>query len=156
LGWRKCPMPVTRRLGFGDAILFLLVLTVAGGTRAFYLIHCAHHATNGGPLRVQDAQPTLAALPPDAILNDKSPPTEQDALVHNLKEHNWFGSLAPWASAEEKTAHVAPGYTWLLAWLERSPVTMGPLEPTVRWIQCVLGALTAVCYFFFALRAFDS
>jgi 4-amino-4-deoxy-L-arabinose transferase-like glycosyltransferase len=149
-------MPATRGLGFGGAILFLIVLIVAGGARAWYLIECASKGMSDGPLLVQDRQPVLAGLPAGAFRDDKSPPTEQDALVHNLKEHNWFGSLAPFANQEEQTAHVSPGYSWLLAWLNRSPISPGPSEWTVRWIQCCLGTLTAIFYFFFALRAFES
>src|SRR5438093_1437058 len=113
-------MTVLRRLGFGDAIVFLLVLIAAGGARAWYLMACCDGANSTGPLLVQDPEPALAALPPEALVHDKARPTEQDALIHNLKEHSWFGSLAPLASQEEKTAHVSPGYPWLLAWLERA------------------------------------
>src|SRR5581483_5718624 len=45
---------------------------------------------------------------------------------------------------------------WLLSWLAQSPIDLGPVDRSVRWIQCGLGALTAVFYFLFALRAFGS
>jgi 4-amino-4-deoxy-L-arabinose transferase-like glycosyltransferase len=73
--------------------------------------------------------------------------------VSNLREHRWFGSLAPFAPSEERTAHVAPGYPWLLAEASRF-VDEGALDKTVRWVQCGLGALTAGLYFLFARRAF--
>jgi hypothetical protein len=149
-------MPTPRRLGFSDALLFLIILVAAGGARTWYLIVCANSGISAGPLRVQDAQPVLTSLPADSELHGREQPTEQDALIHNLKEHRWFGSLAPFATGEEKTAHVAPGYPWLLAWLELSPLQLGPPDWTVRWMQCCLGTLTAVLYFFFALRAFES
>jgi hypothetical protein len=75
--------------------------------------------------------------------------SEHDALIHNLREHDWFGSLAPLAVKEEQTAHVAPGYTWLIAKLELS-------DYWVRWAQCLLGVLTAGLYFLIARRAFPS
>ena len=149
-------MPAQRRLGFSDALLFLVIVATAGGARTWYLIVCANSGMSAGPLRVQDADPVLISLPADSEMHGRALPTEQDALIHNLKEHQWFGILAPFGTVEERTAHVAPGYPWLLAWLERSPIQFGPPDWTVRWIQCGLGALTAAFYFFFALRAFES
>jgi hypothetical protein len=82
------------------------------------------------------------------------PPSELDALIYHLAEQRSFESLAPLAGSEEKTAHVAPGYPWLVSWLERSPVDLNPVDRTVRWIQCGLGSLTALFYYWFARRAF--
>ena len=90
------------------------------------------------------------------MLHGRAAPTEQDALIHNLKEHQWFGSLAPLTNSEERTAHTAPGYPWLLALLERSPVDLGQIDQVVRWLQAALGALTAGFYFLFARRAFGN
>jgi hypothetical protein len=149
-------MSELRRFDGGDLILFLVVLAVAAGARIWYLMACADNAHNSGPLQVQDASPLLAELPAGTELHGRDKPTEQDALIHNLKEHHWFGSLAPLASAEEKTAHVSPGYPWLLAWLEQAPLDLSPMDRTVRWIQCGLGALTAGLYFLFAFQAFGS
>lgn len=138
-----------------DLVLLLLVVAVAAGARAGYLLGVADGARNSGPLEVQAPSPRLSDLPPDTLLNGSSTPTEQDALVHNLREHRWFGSLAPLAAAEERTAHTSPGYPWLLAWLGR--VVSSPNDAAVaRWIQCALGALTAGLYFLFARLAFRS
>ncbi|HMC65646.1 MAG TPA: glycosyltransferase family 39 protein, partial [Gemmataceae bacterium] len=63
-----------------------------------------------------------------------------------------FRCRAPLAAGEEETAHAAPGYPVLLAALQMLPVDVS--ERTVRWIQCVLGTLTAGFYFLFARRAF--
>ena len=80
-------------------------------------------------------------------------PSELDALVDNLTEHHWFGSLAPFTATEEQTAHVSPGYPWLLAWVSRLTGPAG-LDYAMRWTQCGLGTLTAGLYFLFARRAF--
>jgi hypothetical protein len=143
-----------RRFNAGDVILLLLVLALAAGARVWYLTNLADGGRNGGPLQVQDSQPLLTGLPPDTVMHGHSPPSELDALVHNLTEHRWFGCLAPLAAAEETTAHVAPGYPWLVSWLERAPIDLSPVDRTVRWLQCGLGTFTAAFYFLFARRAF--
>ena len=58
---------------------------------------------------------------------------------HNVQHHLWFGTRAPFASEEEVTGNVAPGYPWLLGLAGRF------LDPTsvdyvVRWVQAGLGA----------------
>ncbi len=146
-------MAYIRRFTLVDLILLVLVLGAAAGARAAYLGLCADGGRNGGPLRVEEPSPTLTGLPPETTLRDRKEPTELDALVHNLTEHNWFGSLAPFAAGEEQTAHVSPGYPWLLAYLSRMTGLAG-LDRAVRWVQCGLGSLTAGLYFLFARRAF--
>jgi hypothetical protein len=131
-------MVTARRFGTRDLLLLLVLVAAAAGTRAWYLHACAGNGFHSGPLQVQDH------------------PAELDDLAHNLTEQHWFGVQAPLANSEELTAHVAPGYTWLLSWLELAPVDIRPVDRTVRWIQCGLGALTAGLYFLFALRVFGS
>jgi hypothetical protein len=80
--------------------------------------------------------------------------TQLDVLVANLKDKQGFKCEAPFAASEETTAHRAPGYAGLLAGLEKTPIDPALVGRTMRWIQCGLGSLTAVCYFCFALRAF--
>src|SRR5436309_5626388 len=144
------------RFGIVDLLLLVLTLAVAAGVRVVYIIGQADKGHSPGPLLVQAPSPRLTALPPSTQLRGKSDPTELDALVHNLsRENRWFGSLAPLARSEEKTAHVSPGYPWLLSWLAR-PASGSGLDALVRWIQCGLGALTAGLYFLFAYRAFRS
>ncbi|MBY0527933.1 MAG: hypothetical protein K2R98_31335 [Gemmataceae bacterium] len=126
------------RFRLEDVLLLLLTVALAAGARVGYLIRYADHAANAGPLLVQDVQP------------------EQEALIGNVKDHRWFGALAPFAAVEERTAHTAPGYPWLLGELNRLPLEPGAMAPLVRWIQCGLGALTAAFYFLFAWRAFRS
>src|SRR5437879_4777666 len=108
-------MAELRRFGLMELLLFVLVVAVAAGVRAGYLLACADGGRAAGALLVQDPPPPLRGLPPGTELRGRTQPTEQDALVHNLKEHNWFGCLAPFAAAEEQTAHTSPGYPWLLA-----------------------------------------
>jgi 4-amino-4-deoxy-L-arabinose transferase-like glycosyltransferase len=148
-------MAEMRRLNLVDLLVFVLILAAAGGARFWYLSTCADNANSSGPLRVEDQQ-----LPPAGIPKDESFRTELDQLVHNLKEHQWFGSHPPFAgkeATEEKTAHVAPGYPWLLGLLGR--LTQSDADTTdrmMRWIQCGLGALTAGLYFLIGVLAFRS
>jgi 4-amino-4-deoxy-L-arabinose transferase-like glycosyltransferase len=141
-------MTQARRFGIADFLLLLIVLGAAGGARAWYLTTLADNAQSSGPLQVQDPSPTLE-------LAGQPPLTEHEALIQNLREHRWFGSLAPFADREEQTAHAAPGYPWLRAWLEQVPGF--PVDDArYRWLQAGLGALTAGFFFLFARRAFRS
>jgi 4-amino-4-deoxy-L-arabinose transferase-like glycosyltransferase len=143
-----------RPFGLIDASLLLLVLAVAAGGRVGYLLQFADGGASSGPLLVQEPSPALA-LSPEIELRGKSNPNDLDALVHNLSEHSWFGSLAPFAGKEERTAHTAPGYPWVLSWLA-GVVSADDLESWMRWLQCVFGVLTAGLYFLFARRVFQS
>ncbi len=135
-----------------DGLLLLIVLTVGGGARAWYVGSCAGNGP--APLEVQGPYPLLDY--------PAGPKSETTALVENMAESRWFGSRAPLADKEEKTAHRAPGYHWLAAvligWLDngRPPVADAAGSQAIRWAQVVLGTLTGACYFFFARRAFRS
>jgi hypothetical protein len=147
-------MPDPRRFRLIDLIPFLLVLATAAGARVGYLLTYADNAASPGPWLVQDPSPELS-LPTGTTMHGQTRITEQDALIHNLKEHRWFGSLAPFAPAEERTAQNSPGYPWLVGELERLlPDDMGPADQVVRWLQCLLGTLTAGLYYLIARRAF--
>jgi 4-amino-4-deoxy-L-arabinose transferase-like glycosyltransferase len=78
---------------------------------------------------------------------------ELGELVESIREHRGFISQPPLADHPEETAHTAPGYPYALYAAELVP---GDRDRTMRWVQVVLGTLTAGCYFFFARRAFDS
>jgi hypothetical protein len=124
------------RFGVVDLILLLTVVAAAGGLRAGYLHSCADDAHSTGPLLVQG--------------EDIDHPL---ALAAGLRDNWTFVAKAPLGPGVEHTCHTAPGYPWLLGLLARLPLD---LEPTVRWLQCGLGALTAGLYFLFARRAFRS
>lgn len=112
------------------------ILAVAIGARAWFLQQCADRGAASAALQVQGPLPA----------SDR-------ALVANVTEHQWLGGPAPLSSEEETTAHSAPAMPWLLgalAWGSTAPETL------FRWLNCVLGGLTACCYFFFARRAFHS
>lgn len=145
-------MTILRRFGSADFLLLLLVLLAAAGSRVWYLSVCADNAQKEGYLQVQDAPPVHppAGREPDGAAASN----ELDSLVHKLKEQHEFAGPAPLAKGEEVTAHTAPGYALFLAGLELSPLDLSPVDRVARWIQCGLGTLTAVFYFFFALRAF--
>jgi len=141
-------MTDSRRFRLLDLIPFLLVLATAAGARVGYLVTRAEGGDSAGPLIVQDASPEL-------VLTGGQRSSELDALRGNIRDHHWFGSLAPFANQEERTAHVAPGYPWLLGELERyAPADLGPTDRLVRWLQALLGTLTAGLYYLLARRAF--
>ncbi len=143
------------QFGIADILLVGLILALAAGLRTGYLVRCADNASQAGAFQVQDSPPPLHDVPSGTTFRAQSAPTELDALVENLSTSRWFGSLAPFAPREEKTAHTAPGYPWLLSLL--SPLTRGgDLDLLVRWLQCGLGTLTVGCYYLLALRVFGS
>jgi 4-amino-4-deoxy-L-arabinose transferase-like glycosyltransferase len=144
-----------RRFGPLDLVLLLLVLAVAAGARVGYLVSCADSGRSAGGLLVQDPRRPLPDFAPDEEMRGTQKPSDLDALVHNLKKHRWFGSLAPFAATEEQTAHTSPGYPWCLGLLARV-MDDHVLDWTMRWVQCGLGTLTAGLYFLFARRAFRS
>src|SRR5205085_4795630 len=119
---------------------------LAAGTRVGYV-------TNAG---MADAAFAVQGQGPPRSLPGENGPTartELDELIHSLREERRFACRAPLSDQVETTAHVAPGYPWLVSLVTRVQDDPAPL---VRWIQCGLGALTALCYFFFARRAFGS
>jgi hypothetical protein len=116
----------------------LLVVATAAAVRAGYLVA----ATDSGALRS-----ALVVQAPHAEA------TEQDKLVQSLVNQHGFKGAAPLSDGEEVTAHIAPGYPWLVSFMAR--FTDNPAQ-AMRWLQCVLGTLTAACYFLFARRAFFS
>jgi 4-amino-4-deoxy-L-arabinose transferase-like glycosyltransferase len=133
-----------RRFGLLDFLLLVLVFAAAGGARAGYLLACAHGGEARGPLRVQELPPANPAGQ-----------TEQKALIENVRDGFWFASEAPFAAGEETTAHVAPGYPYLVGLLAKQ-VPSDKVEFIVRWAQVGLGAFAAAFYYLFARRAFRS
>lgn len=143
-------MAAKRPFDLTDVFLLVVVLGIAAAARVGYMLQFADGGAAPGPLAVQDASPLLD-LPSQAEM----PRHEQDALVHNLEHHGWFGSLAPFAGKEEATAHVSPGYPWLLAGLLRV-TDLEELPSLVRWLQVGAGILTAGLYFLIGLFVFRS
>ena len=130
-------MAPMRRFGMVDFALLFLVVALAGALRAGYLVRAAGNGQNAGPLIVQDG----------------ADQADLQQLIHSVKDNSTFVAAAPLADAPEETAHASPGYPYLIGWTARL-VAPGQLDLTVRWGQCVLGALTAGLYFLFARRAF--
>jgi 4-amino-4-deoxy-L-arabinose transferase-like glycosyltransferase len=133
-------------------LLLLVVLAAAAGARAWYLTACVEDAAGRAPLHAQDAPPRVRVAGEGEPFGKKDA-NELDNLVFNLREYRWFGCLAPLADKEEKTAHVAPGYPYMLSFTQE---WVDDWMVVVRWAQCALGALTAGLYFLFARRAFGS
>lgn len=132
-------MAEMRRFGLADLVLLVLVLAVAAGARAGYVWTAADGARTSGPLAVQDDPP-----------ND-----EFNQIAGRLKESGLFMGQAPFAANVEQTAHIAPGYPYLL-WAVGQVADGEQRDVLVRWVQVGLGALTAGFYFLFARRAFHS
>jgi 4-amino-4-deoxy-L-arabinose transferase-like glycosyltransferase len=140
-----------RPFRFLDLLLFLVVLATAGAARAWYLVEFAKSgdAEANAVWRVQ--QSTGTADEPTSL------------LVENIKQQGaqaGFRTLAPLKATEEATAHVAPGYPVFRAYVEYvgAEYAGGQTTPlgAVRWLQALLGTLTAGLYFLLARRAFDN
>src|ERR1019366_6240295 len=130
----------------------VLVIGCAAGTRSWYVAVCADNGHGDAALQVQGDSLNLHPSEGKRI-RARTPPTELDNLAANINDNQEFRGLAPLANDEELTAHIAPGYPWLLSVSARFP---DHADAVMRWLQCTLGALTAGCYFFFARRAFQS
>jgi hypothetical protein len=139
--------------GFREALLLAVVLTIAGAARVGYLLTAASDVQKPAPFQVQDAETEITLVRGGTA---GTPPTDRDLLVDNLQQYNWYGTLAPLADREEPTAHISPGYPWLVAILSRWIDHPERTTLTIHWIQCVLGTLTAALYFLFARAAFGS
>jgi 4-amino-4-deoxy-L-arabinose transferase-like glycosyltransferase len=138
------------RLRARDGLLIVWVLMVATTMRAGYLLACAD-GSQPPPLAVQDAQ-TAITLNRAAATS----PNERDLLVENLRDYHSFGGPAPLADLPEKTAHISPGYPWLIATVADLQDDADATIRTVRWVQCGLGVFTAGLYFLFARLLFGS
>jgi 4-amino-4-deoxy-L-arabinose transferase-like glycosyltransferase len=100
---------------------------------------------------VQDA-PAKAQVKAGVTIRNREAPTRIDQLVENLADQQRFTCDAPLSDKEEETAHEAPLFPIVFAIVqhwggERS-------DEFMRWLHCVLGALTSGLYFLFARRAF--
>jgi 4-amino-4-deoxy-L-arabinose transferase-like glycosyltransferase len=141
-----------------DLLLFLVVLAAAAGARAWYLCEFAlcGDANASAIWRVQQA--TVPLQPVGEKTKDSD-----DLLVANIKEKGplaGFVAYAPLKSESEVTAHTPPGYPIVRAYVEQAAGAFLTDRVTpvaaVRWLQVVLGTLTAGFYFLLARRAFDS
>jgi 4-amino-4-deoxy-L-arabinose transferase-like glycosyltransferase len=131
------PMPA---FAWGTLFSLVLVAGCATGARIWYIAECCEQGKRAPALLVQGRQPR--------------PLNEVEHLAANLARDGWFASRAPLADDEETTAHVAPGYSLLFSAIVRLSDTAA--HAVMLWLQCALGSMTTVCYFFFARRAFHS
>ncbi|MCI0682391.1 MAG: glycosyltransferase family 39 protein [Gemmataceae bacterium] len=143
-------MTAPPHFGFGSFVQLLLVVGLAAGLRGGYLNVAADNGHGLPALAVQGNPPTH--VPGEERLREQ-PPSGLDDLVHNLTEQGEFAARAPLSRQPEPTAHVAPGYYWLVAQVGSLDVSR---DAVVRWAQCALGALTAGCLFLFARRVFGN
>lgn len=126
-----------RRFTWTEALLLAVIVLLAAGTRAGYLITCTDSGRTGGPLLVESLSPQL------------------DVLVKNLKTKYRFAVPSSADGEDKDIASLSPGYP-VLAAVVASLVEDAAWPSAMRWLQCGLGALTAGLYFLFARRAFRS
>src|SRR5262245_29567154 len=149
-------MTAKPQFSLADALLLLRVVAVAAGARAGYLLAVADGGQSAGPLLVQDSSPVLRPASAEDDEGHAPMPTELGALAHSLRYQFEFASPAPLSGGErEATAHVAPGYPFLVSLVDRV-VPDDSVGRAVRWGQAGLGALTAGLYFLFGWYAFRS
>ena len=134
-------------LGLSGLLGCVLVVAVAAATRVGYLVSCCDGGNATPSFAVQGPGPR-PNLPSATTLRSRISPSELDELADNLQHHRWFGSLAPFADVEERTAHVAPGYAYCLSW--------SPDDATLRRVQAGLGILAVLFLFLYAWIAFAS
>ncbi|MFQ3592265.1 MAG: hypothetical protein SNJ82_03630, partial [Gemmataceae bacterium] len=139
-------MAEQRRFGPFDFLLLLVVLAVAGGARVAYLQFAADGSRSEGYLRVQERAADRPDMPAD----------EMRQLIEAVRQGGLFAK-APFGKEDEQTAHVSPGYPYLVGLLARAPfIESDKLFSIVRWAQVAMGTLTAALFFLFARRAFRS
>ncbi len=125
------------RFGLKDFSLLLLVLAAAAGARFGYLSAALDNLADPAPLVVQSAQ------------GPKGP-------AKDSRGEAWWLTPAPLSKEEEKTAHTAPGFPWLVGALANALDDPARTIGIFRYVQLALGTLTAGLYFLFARRAFRS
>ncbi len=118
-------------------LALLLVVAGAAGTRVGYFALAADWGRAEPALQVQGVTDETCFR----------------QLVKNERDHQWFGCQAPLADKDEVTAHLAPGYPWLLGQLSRYTDWH---DIIARGANVAFGSLTAALLFLFARRAFQS
>lgn len=146
-------MNQSRQLGLPDFCLFLGIVLLALALRAGFLVLHAEKGDRESPFAVQVLQPPVAINIDAARVEEVSSQEELTRLIRNVRESNRYVGKPPLSPEEEPTSHYSPGYPWMVGLLARV-VPVDHLELVVRWIQCVLGGLTAGLYYLFAVRAF--
>src|SRR5262249_11369230 len=100
-------------LGLVGLLACVVVVLVAAVTRVGYVMSFCDGGGRAARFAVQEPG-SRADLPSGMKMRGQFFPGELDELVDNLQQHRWFGSLAPLSDVEERTAHVPPGYGWLV------------------------------------------
>ncbi|MFM7151709.1 MAG: glycosyltransferase family 39 protein [Gemmataceae bacterium] len=116
------------------------------GLRAAYVHYLVAPKAPAGPISVQESS---------ALIQGESNQKDTWTLIENVRKSLRFSSQPPFAVEDELTAHIAPGYPYLVGLLGRS-VPEESLGELVRWGQVVIGGITPGFFFLFCRRAFHS
>ena len=101
------------RFGLKDALLLLLVLAAAAAVRVGYLFASLDNFADPAPLVVESTQ----------------------GPVKDRTDASWWQPQAPLDEGNEPTAHVAPGYAWLVGWLMGLLADPDRAVMVLRWGQ---------------------
>src|SRR4051795_9738965 len=104
-------------LGLRDALYAAVILAIAVALRVGYLLSCVPDLSQPPPFQVQDAQTAITWLPREVAPSRSL--TASNQLVHNIAESNWFGGPAWLQDSDEVTAHLSPGYPFLVGYVAR-------------------------------------
>jgi hypothetical protein len=138
-------------LGWFDLALAVLVLLAAAALRFGYLAATCPDPLQPAPVQVQDPESAITLTRSSEQL-----PTGRNVLVDNLRYHNAFADKGPLSDFDEETARLAPGYPWLVARIAGWVDDGNAATRLIRWLQCGLGAMAGLCYYFFARLTFNS
>jgi 4-amino-4-deoxy-L-arabinose transferase-like glycosyltransferase len=139
--------------GFGrrDLCLALFVFALAAGIRVEYVLTAnTDRLAPHPPFQVQDPETAIS------LVRSGSPATDRDGLVESIAQTNRLASRAPLAKDVEETAHISPGYPYLVGYMSRWIDDSATTSEAIIWTQCGLSSLTAVLYLLFARLVFGS
>src|ERR1700690_2083719 len=124
-------MNESKKWSWLDSATLLFVIFLAAGLRFEYIALWADGGQGIPPFEVQGLSHPFELPEKEAVRNHPKS-TELASLVGNLQEKGWFGSLAPLADKEEKTAHLSPAYPWLVSLIPHGDVHA---DAAIRWTQ---------------------
>ncbi|MBX9678161.1 MAG: glycosyltransferase family 39 protein [Gemmataceae bacterium] len=132
------------KLTLTGCLLLGAIAALALVLRLGYLHLATDHFRGAAELAVQGTGPRLPL---------SHAPTDAENLIENLaQDDGWFGGLAPLATHEEKSAHIAPCYPWIRSVLVRLGFSG---DRSVRAVNLAWGIGAVVFLFLAARRWYD-